>query len=171
MGCMNSKDKDKNNNNFSPNSDALTIPIIKRDGLHMITFSRDINGKLQSKRHIYTGPFSENEKKISNWNELKKINWRDITPSNVKYTNYNYVPENSVDLSALLHDIAYELIPLQEEGENNKKIAIIDADKIFIHRMRDIIDNDNEGLNVKTEALIAMNIIKVKLWFEELDVF
>jgi hypothetical protein len=61
--------------------------LFKNQEWHLRDIKIGDDGLPKTVKHNWTGPFSDNEKKISNWDELRNMNYDDIKDEPVSYTH------------------------------------------------------------------------------------
>jgi hypothetical protein len=154
-------------NNATVNDNCITeIPGVEGSGIdivdeagklfegqewHLRSIMRNEDGDLTIKKHNWTGPFSDNEKKIDNWDELRKTPWTLIEMDDVILTDDKYKGINKVDQNAMMHDIAYDLIHRQYEKKDQLE-QIHKADKILEDASIKIMRDSNESIFTRVEA-------------------
>lgn len=128
---------------------------------HLRSIGRNEEGNITITKHNWTGPLSDNEKKIANWEQLRQTPWEEVQDNNVILTDDKYKGINDVDQNAMLHDIAYDLIHRQYE-EKDRLEQIHKADKILEESTIKIMKDSDQNISTRVEAGFVTLVMKLK---------
>lgn len=131
---------------------------------HLRSVVRNEEGELIIKKHNWTGPFSDNEKKIANWEELRETPWDEIEMDDVELTDEKYQGINDVDKNAMMHDIAYDLIHRQYPKDKQLE-QIHKADKILENASINIMKDISKKTSTRVEGAFVALVMHLKQKF------
>lgn len=131
---------------------------------HLRTLTRNDDGELTLRKHNFTGPFTDLEKKIENWDEIENTPWEDLEIDDIDLTDPKYEGVNDVDKNAMMHDIHYTLIhknyPKEEQLDQIHK-----ADKILGEASYKIMKDGKQDISTRVEGAFVSLVMKLKTTF------
>ena len=129
---------------------------------------RDINFDkkgIHLTKHNYTGPFSDNEKKV-NYDEIINLpKFEDVTYDKIKLTDKKYTPINAIDKLSMLHDMQYSYIENNYKDPKKALDYVHKADKIMLDNAKKIFWKKGSTKNERWQSALVVSTFypKIKL--------